>query len=123
MYGQQKANNNYSNQFIKDCIVEIFQEHADKLVFNSNSIRLTMITDFLKNNFSVAYKPEYHGKKFDLVSSLGLNNKYNPSLQIDTHYDSRVFNPLKYKFPNYPRTKKMYRIDNTDYIVTIYPSK
>ena len=122
-YGQESQRNTYSDQFIKDCIVEVFQDQADVLVFNSNSRRLAVITEFFKNNISVEYRPEYHGKGFDLISSLGLNNKYNSSLQVDTHYDSSVFNPLKYKFSMNPRSKEMYRIDNTDYIISIYPTK
>jgi len=122
-FGQEIQEHKYSDQFIKDCIVEVFQDQADELVFNSSSRRLAVITDFFKNNISVEYRPEYHGKGFDLISSLGLNNKYNSSLQVDTHYDSNVFNPLKYRFSMNPRSKEMYRIDNTDYIISIYPSK
>jgi len=122
-YGQESQRNSYSDKFIKDCIIEVFQDQADALVFNSTSRRLAVITEFFKSNVSIEYRPEYKGKGFKLISSLGLNNKYNSSLQMDTHYDSSIFNPLKYQFPMNPRTKEMYRIDNTDYIISIYPSK
>lgn len=122
-FGQKLENQKYSDAFIENCIREVFQDQADVLVFNSNSVRYSLMSNFMKNNISVDYKPEYQGKKIALISSLGLNNKYNSSFQVDSHYDSSIFNPLKYKFPMSPRKKTMYRLDNTDYIISIFPSK
>jgi len=122
-FGQKLENQKYSDAFIENCIREVFQDQADALVFNSSSRRLAVITEFFKNNISVEYRPEYHGKGFDLVSTLGLNNKHNTLLKIDSDYNKNTFNPLKYRFPMNPRTKEMYRLDNTDYIISIYPSK
>jgi len=122
-YGQESQRNNYSDQFIENCIREVFQDQADVLVFNSSSRRLAVITEFFKNNILIQYKPEYNGKKFELVSSLGLNNKNNTLLKIDLNYNENIFNPLKYQFPMNPRKKQMYRLDNTDYIISIFPSK
>lgn len=120
----QNANNTHVDKaYIDKCIIEVFQDQANDLVFNANSRRLAIITDFLKERVKVEYRPEFAGKGFELISSVGLNNKYNPSLVIDTNYNPNTFNPLKYKFPMHPKSKEMFRIDNTDYIITIFPSK
>ena len=43
----------------------------------------------------------------------------NQNLIIDTYYNPNTFNPLKYNFPMSSRSKKMYRIGNTHYIISI----
>jgi len=111
-----------TTQFIEICIQEVFKDQSDALVFNTNSSRLGMITNFLKNNVEVMYRPGLQGKNFESLASIGLNNKYNAALTADTSYDPITFNPLKYNLPMHTTVKKMYRIANTDYILTIYPS-
>jgi hypothetical protein len=117
--------NKYSNPQIELFIREVFLEHANELVFeNNDSGRLALITDFLNHRFDIQYKPQFSGKKFDLLSTVELSNKYNPKLQRDYNLVSKnVFNPLKYNFPMHSRDRKTYRIDNTDYIITILPIK
>jgi len=80
---------------------------------------MKLITNFINRQYSIEYSPEYTGKNFKLVSDLGINNKYNKSLRSDQTYDPRTFNPLKYKFPLSSKSKQMYRVGHTDYIITI----
>ncbi len=111
-----------TTQFIEICIQEVFQDQSDALVLNSNSSRLGMITDFLQNDVHVLYMPSLQDKYFETLASVGLNNKYNNALVADTAYNPATFNPLKYNLPMHSTVKKMYRIADTDYILTIYPS-
>jgi hypothetical protein len=115
----------YSNRQVEQFIREVFLNHADDLVLkNEASRRLALIKDFLNNRFEIQYKPEYSGKKFNLLSTVSLSNKYNPNLKRDySVVDKYSFNPLKYNFLMGSKNKMSYRIDNTDYIITIFPSK
>jgi len=115
----------YSNAQIEAFIREVFQSNADQLVFQDKSSgRLEMITEFLNKRFDIQYRPEYTGKKFDLLSSVELSNKYNPNLKRDYSITKTdLFNPLKYNFPMHSKNQMMYRIDNTDYIIIILPIK
>lgn len=122
-YGQVSQRNSYSDQFINDCIVEVFQSQADNLVFNSDSNRLALITNFYQNQLSVEYRPELREKEFESTNDLNLLNKYNPTLQRDTNYNASTFNPLKYNIQISPLYKRMYRIANTDYIIIVVPNK
>ena len=122
-YGQESQKNTYSDQFIKDCIIEVFQEQADELVFNSDSARYSFMSDFMKNQVVVEYHPEYTGKGFESTNSMTLNSKYNPSMQKDVSYNEATFNPLKYQLPMNTNKKVMYRIADTDYILIINPRK
>jgi len=120
-YGQNNQKNTYSDQFIRDCIVEVFQDQADDLVFNSSSVRFQYLTDFMKKQVVVEYRPEYSGKIFESTSDLKLNNKYNINMQKDDSYNESTFNPLKYELSMNPLNKKIYRISSTDYILIINP--
>lgn len=122
-YGQISQRNSYSNQFIRDCIIEVFQDQADDLVFNSNSNRLQVITNFYKKQLFIEYRPELREKEFESTDDLKLNNKYNPSLLRDNSYLISTFNPLKYNIQISPLNKMMYRIADTDYIIIVVPNK
>ena len=122
-YGQNPQKKNYSDQFIKDCIREVFQDKADELVFNSDSARFSFMSDFMKNQVVVEYHPEYTGKGFESTYSMALNNKYNPSMQKDVSYNEATFNPLKYHLPMNTHKKIIYRVADTDYILIINPRK
>lgn len=112
----------HSDEFIKNCIIEIFQEKANELVFNSNSMRYSLMSNFIKNNIVVEYRPEYQGKGFESTKSLPLNNKYNSTIQRDLSYQIGEFNPLKYAVSMSPNKKTLYRIADSDYIMIISPN-
>jgi len=118
-FSQNQVKNNFTNNEIKAFVIEIFQKNANQLVYNTSPHRLNLITTFLNEKYVVEYRPEYAGKKFELISNLELNDKYNQNLIIDTYYNPYTFNPLKYKFPMSSKSKKMYRIGNTHYIISI----
>ena len=112
----------YSKQKIALYINEVFADQADALVFKSSSKRLPLITDFF-NRISIQNMPEHRGKKFKLLSSLELLDKYNPNLTRDKNFDPENFNALKYQFDMVCKNKLVYRVDNTDYIISIEPLK
>lgn len=118
-FSQVKLKTTFTEREINDFIIEVFQDQATHLVFNPRSKRMKLITNFFNKQFSIEYSPQYFGKKFKKVSDLGLNNKYNKSLVLDRSYNPRTFNPLKYKFPLSSKSKEMFRVGNTNYIITI----
>jgi len=118
-FSQNKPKTTFTTNEIKGFVIEVFQNEATQLVFNPSSKRMELITNFFNRQFSIEYKPEYSEKKIKLISDLDINNKYNKRLQSDQSYDPRSFNPLKYKFPLSSKSKEMYRVGLTDYIVTI----
>lgn len=121
LFAQDFQKKEHSDEFIKNCIVEIFQEKADKLVFNSNSMRYALMSDFIKHNVVVEYHPEFQGKGFESTNSLPLQNKYNSAIQRDQSYQIGLFNPLRYAVSMSPNKKMMYRIADSDYIMIISP--
>ncbi|MDC3388834.1 hypothetical protein OAX11_04930 [Flavobacteriaceae bacterium] len=119
-YGQDLKVNKYSDEFIKSCIIEVFQEHSDNLVFNNDSKRFEVLKEFM-SRLLIEYRPKNIGEKMPSIYNFKLNNKYNKNLKYDDLYQKLSFNPLKYNFNMYPKVIKTFRIDN-DYIISINPS-
>lgn len=59
--------------------------------------------------------------KFPKLSTVPLFNKYNPNLTRDAVVNKDNFNILKYDLDFYSKYTKVYRIDNTDFILVIEP--
>lgn len=123
-YSQDYKKNEFSEEFIRSCIIEVFQEHADDLVFDSSSERHRLLTNFM-NRLEVIYEPNYKDKKFDSTNDLTLFTKYNPLLVNDKSYNKTTFNPLKYigAINLNSKAKKIYRIASTDYLMIVSPFK
>ena len=112
----------YTREQITTFIREVFVDQADVLVLNSTSGRFELIENFL-HRFIMINQPQYAEKKYPLLSSLPLLNKYNPNLSRDGIVNPNTFNPLKYHFPMVSMKKEIYRVDNTDYVIIIEPIK
>jgi hypothetical protein len=122
-YGQDFIEKKHSEQFIENCIVEVFQAEANTLVFNETSRRYKLMDGFIRNQVVVEYRPEFIGKKITSTNQLSLNNKYNPNIRKDKTYNKNAFNPLKYNLSMNPTSREIYRIGNSDYIMIISQSK
>jgi len=116
----QNESNKYSSEQIKMFIKEVFADKADELVFQSESNRLEMIQDFLKR-VEVKFVPEYKGKKFKSLNEVALQDKYNRQMVRDIACNPSTFNPLKYDIAMFPIEREIYRIAETDYILTVLP--
>jgi hypothetical protein len=121
-YGQDYKKSEFSEEFTRNCILEVFQEHSDDLVFNSSSKRYHLLTDFM-SRLEVIYQPSYKDKKIDSTNDLKLFTKYNPLLVNDKSYNKSTFNPLKYiaAINLNSKSEKVYRIASTDYLMVISP--
>jgi len=112
----------YTKDQIEVFVREVFKDKADELVLKSNTRRLEIITDFL-NRVEIYENANLGSKKIELLSSIPINRKYNPDLKLDTYYNQNTFNPLKYDFNMSSSEILIYRIDNTNYIIRIFPIK
>lgn len=119
-FSQQNPKNNFTEEEINQYTIEVFQDENMYLVLDKNSKRLHLITRFFNKQYSIAYKPQFKNKKFKNTSDLKLNNKYNKNLLTDISYNPQTFNPLKYKFPLNSQSDELYRVGNTDYVITIH---
>ncbi|PSK93875.1 hypothetical protein [Taibaiella chishuiensis] len=74
------------------------------------------------SRFTIGTQPVMPAENFPLLSSVPLvGNKCNPALSRDQTFDPVTFNPLKYFFDYRSTGVKKYRVDNTNYIISIAP--
>lgn len=66
--------------------------------------------------------PVSAAETYPLLSAIGLKDKYNPALQRDNAqtFNPATFNPFKYFFEFETKTDKIYRVDQTDYVVVVH---
>ncbi|HEU4495589.1 MAG TPA: hypothetical protein VFR70_00915 [Flavobacterium sp.] len=103
-------------------IKEVFADQLQALVLNV-PYRLHDLNDILANRVKIENIPYEKNEKFDKLSSVGLFNNYNQDLVRDAAIDEKDFNPLKYNFRFHAKYKLIYRIDNTDKAIVIYPQQ
>lgn len=60
-------------------------------------------------------------EKFPKLSQQPLFNKYNDKISRDVNFDQNNFNVLKYDLNFFSPRTKVYRIDNSDWLIIIHP--
>lgn len=88
---------------------------------NDNPTLVQSFSKLLEERIKYVQTPEIENEKYPKISSLGLQNKNNQGLTVDTVFDESTFNPLKYGIQMFAPTKQVYRIDNTDFLMLIEP--
>ena len=101
-------------------ITEVFGNQTQTLVANDRD-RLKGLTTLLNERIKYVYSEEKSDEKYVKLSTVPLFNKYNPELQRDLVFDQGTFNVLKYNLPFFSQYKKIYRIDNSNYLLIIHP--
>lgn len=81
--------------------------------------------DYIENVSRVAIikEPQKAKETYPLLSSIGLVDKYNPEIKRDhaENFNPEKFNSLKYFFNFYSKEIQKIRVDNSDYLILIYP--
>lgn len=83
---------------------------------------LLIVYEEIINRITIIEVSKEQAENHILLSQVGLKNKCNTSLSYDSNStDIKSFNPLKYFF-NYSSTEIVrYRIDGTNYLISISP--
>jgi len=98
-------------KFIKSAMGE---EVFNKII-NYNALEKN-IKDILRNRVKIITKRFYHSEKLPKLSSITKSN----SPQI---FNKNNFNPLLYDFDFESFESQIYRVDGTDYIISIMPRR
>lgn len=109
----------YAQSSVNDKITEVYG--ADFVT--NNPTLVVSFSKLLTERIRYEQQPATAGEKFPKISTLGLKNKNNPSLTMDTVFDEQNFNPLKYGIQMFAPTIQVYRFDNSDILIIIEPQK
>ena len=83
------------------------------------------LIDLLQNRieFTKLAKSSNSDKDYPNIDQIPLFNKYNNSITRDTTFDEKTFNVLKYDLNFFSKFTKIYRVNNTDWVIIIKPLK
>ena len=127
-YESDSNNSSWKVEYSENCYIpfsdveltmleEVYADNLNKYVLDKPNISLD-IKDIIRNRVKI-YKEDIKDlSNYTLLSSVGLfnifNNKKHPPI-----FNKNNFNPLIYNFEFGSRSKKIYRVDNTNYLIII----
>ena len=123
-FSQEKKTNSWITEYPKNIalpltnleIKKIEAAFKDELYLNriySSKSLITDIKDILRNRVSIELENIKDISHLPLLSSL--------NFKVKTKFDLRNFNPLLYDFDFQSKTQKMFRVDDTNYIIIVKP--
>jgi hypothetical protein len=122
---EQVTNENgyFSKRIANVSKVDVFlnEVNRDCPQYSSGSYRETAIDCLNRTIFHKVPADQY--PECPLLSTAMKKNKCNPDLVYNFEFDAENFNPLKYHFKYFSPNTSYYRVDGTEYIIEIAPSK
>ena len=116
----QNTNNPFTSVELNK-LKEVYGPHLDKEILNRPS-RVLFMKEILRNRVNVKLEKNIlNHKPCPLLSEIPLFNVFVSSLKRDLVFDKNNFNPLKYNFQFHAHSIQRFRVDNTDYFITIKP--
>jgi hypothetical protein len=123
-FSQEKKTNSWITEYPKNIalpltnleIKKINAAFEDELYLNriySSKSLITDIKDILRNRVSIELENIKDISHLPLLSSL--------NFKVKTKFDLRNFNPLLYDFDFQSKTQKMFRVDDTNYVIIVKP--
>ena len=107
-----KSNPKLESQFI----VDVF---GNTLAIDSQHYK--NLQKLLRERVVFIQEPFQENEKFPNISQAPLLNKYNSELVKDLTFDENNFNILKYNLNFFSPNTKVYRFDNSDWLIIINP--
>lgn len=96
---------------------DVFVDNLDTYVLDKPN-RALDIKDILRNRVNI-YKEEIKDiSNYPLLSSVGLFNIFNNN-ETPPVFDKDNFNPLIYNFEFGSKSRQVYKVDNTNYLIII----
>jgi hypothetical protein len=102
----------------KSNVYEVYPESF----FDNQPDLMTAFLELLSSRIEYRIEPPFSGEKYPKLLDQPLMNKFNNTLTVDTIFDPKTFNPLKYGIAFFTSQTQVFRINNTDYIMIIHPS-
>ena len=99
---------------------EVYKDDFDRYVMNDPNLARAL-KHLLRNRIVIKELPEYKKiEKYKNLPTISLNNE-DRHLKKGAFFNTNLFNPLKYKIPFFSRKIQLFKIENTNYYITIKP--
>ncbi len=106
----------FAQATVTDKIEEVYGPTNGEF-FKNNPDLIQFFNNLLENRIHYSHSPIEPNEKYEKLTNIPLNNKYNPNIQRDVVFDPNTFNPLKYQLNFYSRFTQIYRIDNENLLM------
>lgn len=107
-----KSNPDFEKKFIQ----EVFQNNISPGTQHYKNLLI-----LLQDRVEFVKELPIKGEKYPKISQMPLFNKYNSQLERDVEFDPNSFNVLKYDLNFFSSFMKVYRFDNSDWIIIVHP--
>ena len=123
-FSQEKKTNSWITEYPKNIALPLTNLEIEKIeaafqdelylnrIYSSKSL-ITDIKDILRNRVSIELENIKDISHLPLLSSL--------NFKVKSKFDLRNFNPLLYDFDFQSKTQKMFRVDDTNYVIIVKP--
>ena len=123
-FSQEKKANSWITEYPNNIALPLTNLEIEKIeaafqdelylnrIYSSKSL-ITDIKDILRNRVSIELENIKDISHLPLLSSL--------NFKVKTKFDLRNFNPLLYDFDFQSKTQKMFRVDDTNYVIIVKP--
>ena len=98
---------------------EVYDQNLKDQILD-RPIRIKDIKDIFRNRVYIYQENIKDLSDIGLLSEVALFEIYNKKI-IRPVFDINNFNPLLYNFNFFSKTKQIYRVDNTNYLIVIKP--
>jgi hypothetical protein len=98
---------------------EVYDQNLNDQILD-RPIRIKDIKDILRNRVYIYQENIKDLSDIGLLSEVDLFDIFNKKI-IRPVFDKNNFNPLLYNFNFFSKTKQIYRVDNTNYLIVIKP--
>ena len=98
---------------------EVYDQNLKDQILD-RPIRIKDIKDILRNRVYIYQENIKDLSDIGLLSEVDLFDIFNKKI-IRPVFDKNNFNPLLYNFNFFSKTKQIYRVDNTNYLIVIKP--
>lgn len=123
-FSQEKKTNSWITEYPNNIALPLTNLEIEKIeaafqdelylnrIYSSKSL-ITDIKDILRNRVSIELENIKDISHLPLLSSL--------NFKVKSKFDLRNFNPLLYDFDFQSKTQKMFRVDDTNYVIIVKP--
>lgn len=113
---------NIITPFTNDELAKLEEVYGDELKNKilDRPVRIKDIKDIFRNRVYVYQENNKDLSKIQLLSEVPVFDIYNDK-SVRPTFNGNNFNPLLYNFNFFSKTKQIYRVDNTNYLIIIKP--
>lgn len=117
VHSQTKSRQYLDASRFEQCLKEAYGSSATR--FTKDPKKLEVMRKLYTERILILTETYKSYEKYPKLSSIPLLDIPETDLERDTSFDIKTFNPFKYQLGFFASSSKIYRVDNTNYLIYI----